>query len=137
MSLGNPRKAGGGGVIRDSVGRWVKGFSRSIWLATSVMAKCWALRDGLSLATQLGIQNIVVKLDAKTIVDILQSNQETNNSFSPLLIDCRLLLRNFLQSRVRLEKQTSMLMPWLEGVCHNLRVLLYLIILFRMMLTLL
>ncbi|XP_023905962.1 uncharacterized protein LOC112017738 [Quercus suber] len=65
------------------------------------MAKCWALRDGLSLATQLGIQNIVVKLDAKTIVDILQSNQETNNSFSPLLIDCRLLLRNFLQSRVR------------------------------------
>ena len=33
-------------------------------------------------------------------MDILQSNQETNNSFSPLLMDCRLLLRNFPQSRV-------------------------------------
>ena len=85
---------------RDSAGRWVKGFSRSIGLATNVMAKCWALRDGMQLANHLGIQNIVVELDAKIIVDILQSNQETNNSFSPLLMDCRLLLRNFPQSRV-------------------------------------
>ena len=92
---------GGGGVIRDSAGRWVKGFSRSIGLATNVVAECWALRDGLQRANQLGIQNIVVELDAKIIVDILQSNQETNNSFSPLLLDCRLLLRNFPQSRVR------------------------------------
>lgn len=83
-SLGNPGKAGRGGVIRDSAGKWVKGFSRSIRLATSVMAECWALKDGLSLATQLGIQNIIVELNAKTIVDLLQSNQETNNSFSPL-----------------------------------------------------
>ena len=88
-------------MIRDSAGRWVKGFSRSIGLATNVVAECWALRDGLQRANQLGIQNIVVELDAKIIVDILQSNQETNNSFSPLLLDCRLLLRNFPQSRVR------------------------------------
>ena len=88
-------------MIKDSAGRWVKGFSRSIGLATNVVAECWALRDGLQRANQLGIQNIVVELDAKIIVDILQSNQETNNSFSPLLLDCRLLLRNFPQSRVR------------------------------------
>ena len=49
-SLGNPRKAGGGGVIRDSSGKWVKGFSRSIGVATSVMTECWAIRDRLTLA---------------------------------------------------------------------------------------
>ena len=49
-SLGNPGKAGGGGVIRDSSGKWVKGFSRSIGVATSVMAECWAIRDRLTLA---------------------------------------------------------------------------------------
>ena len=38
--LGNLGKAGGGGVIRDSSGKWVKGFSRSIGVATSVMAEC-------------------------------------------------------------------------------------------------
>ena len=100
-SLGNRGKAGRGGVIRGSASRWVKGFSRSIGFATNVVAECWALRDGLHLTTQLVIQNIVVELVAKTIMDILQSNQETNNFFSPLLIDCRLLLRNFPQSRVR------------------------------------
>ena len=120
---------------RDSAGRWVKGFSRSIGLATNVMAKCWALRDGMQLANHLGIQNIVVELDAKIIVDILQSNQETNNSFSPLLMDCRLLLRNFPQSRVShvYRKRTFVLMLWQKGVCHKLRILLYLIILHLMM----
>lgn len=49
-SQGNPGKAGGGGVIRDSFGKWVKGFSRSIGVATSVMVECWAIRDGLVLA---------------------------------------------------------------------------------------
>lgn len=38
-SIGNLRKVGGDGVIRDSAGRWVKGFSQSIGFATSVMAE--------------------------------------------------------------------------------------------------
>ena len=54
-SLGNPGRAGGGGLIRDSSGNWVKGFSRSIGRATSMVAEFWALRDGLILASQLGI----------------------------------------------------------------------------------
>lgn len=54
-SLGIPGKAGGGGVIRDSFRKWVKGFSRSIGVATSVMAECWAIRDRLTLANQLRI----------------------------------------------------------------------------------
>ena len=39
-SQGNPGKAGGGGVIRDSSRKWVKGFSRSIRVATSVIPEC-------------------------------------------------------------------------------------------------
>ena len=41
-SLGNLGKAGGGGLIRDSEGRWLKGYSRSIGHATSVVAELWA-----------------------------------------------------------------------------------------------
>ena len=39
-SQGNPGKVGGGGVIRDSSRKWVKGFSRSIRVATSVIPEC-------------------------------------------------------------------------------------------------
>ena len=73
MSCGNLGKANGGGVIRDYHGGWVKGFSRSIGHTTSVMAKWWALRDGLILAIHLGINQLEVELDAKVIVEMLNS----------------------------------------------------------------
>ncbi|XP_030936237.1 uncharacterized protein LOC115961384 [Quercus lobata] len=55
-------KAGGGGVIRDCHGVWVKGYSRSIGYTTSVFVEWWALRDGLILAIQLGINQLEVEL---------------------------------------------------------------------------
>ena len=63
-SLGNLGAAGAGGLIRNCFGGWVKGFLRSVGFATSTTAEFWALRDGLILASQLGIQDIEVELDA-------------------------------------------------------------------------
>ena len=102
-SLGNPGKAGGGGLIRDSEGRWVRGFSRSVGHATSVIAEFWALRDGLKLAAQLGIGCLEVELDAKIIVEMLNNAESPNNTnlkFSSLLSDCRFLIENATQVRV-------------------------------------
>ena len=39
VTLGNPGKSGGGGIIRDSVGNWIKGFLGSIGFTTSITAK--------------------------------------------------------------------------------------------------
>ncbi|KAK9990739.1 hypothetical protein SO802_025724 [Lithocarpus litseifolius] len=99
-SLGNPGKAGGGGLIRNSDGVWIRGYSRSIGYTTSVMAELWALRDGLSLAIQLGIRNLVVELDAKVIVKMLNNADNSNKKFSPLLFDCRSLMARFTQVQV-------------------------------------
>ena len=54
-SLGKSGKVGGGGIIRDSEGRWVKSFARSIGFTTSITVEFWALRDGLLLANQIGV----------------------------------------------------------------------------------
>ena len=35
-SQGNPRRAGGDGLIRDHHGKWIKGFMRNIGHATSI-----------------------------------------------------------------------------------------------------
>ena len=102
-SLGNPGKAGSGGLIRDSEGRWVKGFSRSVGHATSVIAELWDLRDGLKLAAQLGIGCLEVELDAKIIVEMLNNAESSNNTnlkFSSLLYGCRFLIANATQVRV-------------------------------------
>ena len=94
-SQGNPRCAGGGGLIRDHNGKWVKGFMRNIGTTTSVAAEFWALRDGLMLAAQLGINHLHVELDAQVVVNLVLSNKAINNSRAALLNDCRYLLEQF------------------------------------------
>ena len=58
-SLGNPGRARGGGLIggliRDHRGAWIRGYTHNIGFTTSVIAKFWALQDGLQLALLLGI----------------------------------------------------------------------------------
>ena len=54
FALSNPGRAGGGGVIRDHNGNWIKGYARSIGCTNSCMAELWALRDGLLLARGMG-----------------------------------------------------------------------------------
>ena len=38
-ALGNPERASDGGLIRDSRGRWLKGFTRNIGISSSVEAE--------------------------------------------------------------------------------------------------
>ena len=45
-ALNNPGKVGGGGLLRDHEGNWVKGYVRGIGYTNSFMAELWALRDG-------------------------------------------------------------------------------------------
>ena len=99
-SCGNPGKVGGGGVIRDCHGIWVKGFLRSIGHTANVMAEWWALRDGLTLVIQLGINQLEVELDAKVTVEMLNGADCPNRSYAPLLCDCRSLIARFMQVRV-------------------------------------
>ncbi|KAL0010058.1 hypothetical protein SO802_005166 [Lithocarpus litseifolius] len=73
---------------------------RRIGVATSVTAKCWALRDGLLLAFQLSIAQLVVELDARVVVDLVVSNNSSNKHYSPILNDCRSLLTRFQQISV-------------------------------------
>ncbi|KAL0001603.1 hypothetical protein SO802_015384 [Lithocarpus litseifolius] len=92
--------ASGRGLIRNSQGNWIKGFSRSIGYTTSVMAELWALRDGLHLAIQLGINFLEVELDVKVIVEVLNNSDCPNMKLSPLLHDCKSLLSRLMQVQV-------------------------------------
>ena len=63
-ALGNPGRAGGGGLRRNSDGNWVPGFSRGLGCTNSCLAELWALRDGLNLASDIGIENLIFEIDA-------------------------------------------------------------------------
>ena len=82
-------------MIHDCNGNWVKGYVRNIGVATSIIAEFWALRDGLILASQLGITQLIVELDTKVIVDLVLSINASNRAYASLLNDCRFLLNHF------------------------------------------
>lgn len=63
-----------GGLLRVDRGQWLAGFMRNIGLTSSIAAELWGLRDGLSLALQLGIRKIEIELDAKALTLILKEN---------------------------------------------------------------
>lgn len=49
---------------------------RNIEVATSIVAKFWALRNGLMLTVQPGITQLFVELDAQVIVNLVLAIKE-------------------------------------------------------------
>ena len=89
---GNPVKVGGGGVFRSSSGDWIGGFVRRMGSTSSTVAELWALKDGLTMVKQMGIENICVEMDAKLIVQLVSSPLMINLMLEPLLSECRNLI---------------------------------------------
>ena len=56
------------------------------------MAELWALRDGLILAKDLNFNSLIVELDVKSVVQLM-NNDSANMLMEPLLTDCRTFLR--------------------------------------------
>ena len=90
-AIGSTRRAGGGGVIRNHEGQWLRGYARPLGCSNSCIAELWALRDGLLLAKEMGFNNIIIEMDALSVV-LLMKNNTANLLMEPLLTDCRNLL---------------------------------------------
>ena len=83
---------------RPPVG-WLGGFSRGVRSTSSCVAELWAPRDGLNLASSLGMENLIVELDALSIMHLMR-NSAANLALEPLLSDCRNLLRTFPRTQI-------------------------------------
>ena len=98
-ALGNTGRVGGGGVIKDHDGHWLKGYARPLGCTNSCMAELWALRDGLLIAKEMGINNLIIELDALSVV-LLMNNNTANLLIEPLLTDCRNLVREIPNKQI-------------------------------------
>ncbi len=101
---GNPGPAGAGGVIRDHTGGWIKGFSRKIGVTNSLAAELWGLRDGLILAHQQKIKRIIIELDAKVVIDLVQPANSIplpHHPYGALIADCRSLILEFDEANIQ------------------------------------
>ena len=67
----------------------MKGFARRIGNTSSYLAELWVLRDGLQLCLEMHAQFVVIKVDAKAIVESLNSPTFSSSSVSPLMDECK------------------------------------------------
>lgn len=93
--LSNPINVGGGGLLRCNNGEWLASFTRELGNMSSTIAELWALKDGLNMAKQLGIDNICIEMDAEFIVQLVSNSSVVNLILEPLLTDCRNLIMTF------------------------------------------
>ncbi|KAK7842364.1 hypothetical protein CFP56_014057 [Quercus suber] len=60
----------GVGLLRDSNGAWVQGFSRLIGSSSVLLAELWALRDEIAMALNLNIDKLIINVDASEVINL-------------------------------------------------------------------
>ncbi len=73
----------------------VGGFSWVIGITSSVQSELRAFKDGLLLAIDLEIPLLEIEMDSLVVVNLVNSNSNTNVFLSSIVVDCKCLLERF------------------------------------------
>ncbi|GKV52575.1 hypothetical protein SLEP1_g59152 [Rubroshorea leprosula] len=84
-----------GGLVRDSYGKWVQGFTVNIGHTSSFMAELWGVREGIRTCRTLGITELVVEMDSMVAIQLLSGDRDPGGPASAILADIRALLATF------------------------------------------
>ena len=99
---GNPGPAGIGVVLVDESGRALGEIARSIGDATNNVAEYTALIEGLKLALEKGVTDVVVNCDSQLVVSQVRGEWKVkNDQLRGLVAEARRRLRQFDSSEVR------------------------------------
>ncbi|KAK2359284.1 SKP1 protein [Trifolium repens] len=60
-----------GGLLRNSDGTWLKGYSRKLGICDVLHAEMWGMYLGLDLARREGIMQLYVESDSKILIDMV------------------------------------------------------------------
>ncbi|KAF7844395.1 reverse transcriptase [Senna tora] len=97
----NQNLIGGGGLILDSNGNWVNGFSKFMGEGNNLIAELWAIFEGLKLANHLHCSHLIVESDSLAVVNLINSNNCGNlHQLSSLVLICRATLSAFSEVKV-------------------------------------
>ena len=67
----------------------MKGFARATGITTNATTELWALCYGIRLCIALKISAVIIELDAKVVVDLLQKETRNQNGLDAILGDWR------------------------------------------------
>jgi ribonuclease HI len=96
--LGTPIRTGFGGIIRNSAGFFIKGFSGHLASSSDILfAELTAIHRGFLLAIDSGIEEMICYSDSMLSIHLLTKHAPTYHAYAVLIQDIKDLLstRNF------------------------------------------
>ncbi|KAF7812327.1 reverse transcriptase [Senna tora] len=98
---GNPSKMAAAGVIRDSYGNWIRGFSKCLGLGNSLKAELWAIALGMSMAKDLSCDKLIIESDSLVAIKLITADYDYKSLVLGALIHfCRLTVRDFMEVQI-------------------------------------
>ncbi|CAL9021386.1 unnamed protein product [Prunus brigantina] len=82
-----------GGLLRDSNGAWICGFSANIGIGNIYEAELWSLFRGLHMAWDKGIRSLDIECDSLSVVSLIAQACNHAHPLFCLIEDCKLLLK--------------------------------------------
>lgn len=91
-SFGNPGRSGYGGVLRNWLGEWLLGFSRSCGFTTNLTAELFAIACGLKVAWFAGYKKIVCESDSQLALSLIKEGVSRFHPHAAILDTIRLVI---------------------------------------------
>lgn len=104
-SLGNPGPAGFGGLVRNSEGGWLVGFSGHIGHSDVLKAELNGILNGLKIAWERGYRNLLCYTDSMNAKTLIQDQSIDFHRYATIVQEIRDLLN----------------LPWSVDLLHTLR----------------
>ncbi|RYR15710.1 hypothetical protein Ahy_B04g072626 [Arachis hypogaea] len=86
-----------GGVVRDNLGKFLKGFACNLGSCSIMHAELWGIIKGLQIAIDNGYNRIVIESDSMMAIGFIKVDCPRHHPCSPLLDDIKVLRRRLTQ----------------------------------------
>ncbi|MCH81151.1 putative non-LTR retroelement reverse transcriptase, partial [Trifolium medium] len=78
-----------GGVLRNSQGEWIGGFSKFLGTCSAYVAELWGLLEGLKYTWKLGFRKVELNVDSVAVVKVIKEGGTASNMGYSLVKEIR------------------------------------------------
>ncbi|GAU33259.1 hypothetical protein TSUD_333820 [Trifolium subterraneum] len=90
--LGDPGRAGFGGLFRKGDGEWIRGSSGYLGVTNITLAELMAVYHGLKIAREAGYNRLFCYSDSKTVLDLLSKERNSFHCYAAIIANIQDLL---------------------------------------------
>ncbi|CAL1399589.1 unnamed protein product [Linum trigynum] len=112
---GTQGPAGAGGVLRDHLGGWLKGFVVNLGTCSAVQAELWGIYHGLGVAWQAGSRTLIVESDSQMALQLIEKRNDLVHPQATLLTAIRRrIAQDWVVKLVHTYREGNRVADWLS-----------------------